>query len=163
MVMKMENKNYIEILKQDLRKKDEVLDQILDANQRQQDALEDPTLEPDAFDAIVEEKAKLIEKLEALDEGFEQIYARVRDALCENREQYKEDIKELQELIRILTDKNVQIQAGEKKNKALMTRKFAEVRKQVREIRSSQKIVNQYYQNMMKKNFVDPQFLDDKK
>ena len=41
--------------------------------------------------------------------------------------------------------------------------KFTEVKKQVREIRSSQKVVNQYYRNMMKTNYIDPQFLDNKK
>ena len=44
-----------------------------------------------------------------------------------------------------------------------MEQKFASVKKQVKEIRSSQKVVNQYYKNMMKKGYVEPQFLDNKK
>lgn len=159
----MESKNYINILKQDLTKKNHILNQIMDANQRQKDALEDPNLDPDDFDVIVEEKAKLIEQLEQLDDGFEQIYARVRDELQENGDAYKEDIKEMQALIRELTEKNAEIQTQEQRNKALMTQKFAMVKKKLREIRSSQKVVNQYYQSMMKKGYVEPQFWDDKK
>lgn len=159
----MEHKNYINILLQDLRKKNLVLDRIMEANQKQRDALEDPNLDPDDFDVIVEQKAKCIEQLEQLDEGFEQIYARVREELHANREQYLEEIKEMQALIRQLTDKSASIETQEQRNKALMTQKFANVHKQVREIRSSQKVVNQYYQNMMKRNYVDPQFLDNKK
>ena len=45
----------------------------------------------------------------------------------------------------------------------LMEQKFASVKKQVKEIRSSQKVVNQYYKNMMKKGYVEPHFLDNKK
>ena len=44
-----------------------------------------------------------------------------------------------------------------------MEQKFASVKKQVKEIRSSQKVVNQYYKNMMKKGYVEPHFLDNKK
>ena len=159
----MEHRNYINILLQDLRKKNLVLDQIIEANLKQRDALEDPNLDPDDFDTIVEHKAKLIEQLEQLDDGFEQIYARVREELMTNKAQYAGEIKEMQALIRQLTDKSASIETQEQRNKAMMTQKFAMVRKQVREIRSSQKVVNQYYQNMMKTNYIDPQFLDNKK
>lgn len=159
----MEHKNYINILLQDLRKKNLVLDQIIEANLKQREALEDPNLDPDDFDTIVEHKAKLIEQLEQLDDGFEQIYARVREELMTNKAQYAGEIKEMQALIRQLTDKSASIEVQEQRNKASMTQKFNSVRKQVREIRASQKVVNQYYHNMMKTNFIDPQFLDNKK
>lgn len=158
----MENA-YILILEQDLKKKNLILDKIIIANQKQRDALEDPNLDPDDFDKIVEEKAGLIEQLDQLDAGFEQVYNRVRDELQENKEAYKEDIALMQKLIRELTEKSATIQTQEMRNKDLMTQKFSAIKKQVREIRSSQKIVNQYYRNMMKANYVDPQFMDNKK
>lgn len=158
----MEN-TYILILEQDLKKKNLILDKIMIANQKQRDALEDPNLDPEDFDKIVEEKAGLIEQLEQLDIGFEQVYHRVRDELQDNKEAYKEDIALMQKLIRELTEKSATIQTQEMRNKDLMTQKFSAIKKQVREIRSSQKIVNQYYRNMMKANYVDPQFMDNKK
>lgn len=159
----MEHKNYINILLQDLRKKNLILDCIVEANLRQRDALEDPNLDPDDFDVIVQQKAKLIEQIEQLDDGFEQVYARVREELTANKAQYAGEIREMQTLIRQLTDKSASIEAQEQRNKALMTQKFNGVRRQVRQIRTSQKVVNQYYHNMMKTNFIDPQFLDNKK
>ena len=81
----------------------------------------------------------------------------------ENLEKAKAEILEMQNHIRLLTEKSMEIQAQEARNKQLMEQKFASVRKQVREIRSSQKVVNQYYKNMMKKGYVEPHFLDNKK
>ena len=67
------------------------------------------------------------------------------------------------EYIRRLTDKSATIQAQEARNKDLMTQKFASVRKQVKEVRKSQKVVNQYYKSMMKSGYMEPQFTDNKK
>ena len=69
----------------------------------------------------------------------------------------------MQDLIRKITDKSLLIQKQEAQNKELMEKKFTAVRSQAREVRKSQKIVNQYYKNMMKNNYNDPQFLDNKK
>lgn len=155
--------NYIEVLIQSLKKKNQVLDSIIRANHGQKEALEDPNLDPDDFDVIVEEKSALMDQLNQLDDGFEQIYARVREELQEHRENYKDEIHQMQELIRQMTDKSTAIQTQELRNKDLMSQKFASIKKQVREIRSSQKVVNQYYKNMMKTNYIDPQFTDSKK
>lgn len=159
----MGKNNYIQILEQDLKKKNQILDAVIQVNQVQKDALEDPNLDPDDFDEIVEEKGKLIDSLEHLDEGFEQIYARVREELMDNKEAYRDEIRRMQELIRQITDKTATIQADEQRNKVLMSQKFVAVKQQLREIRSSQKVVNEYYQNMMKSKFMAPQFLDNKK
>lgn len=80
-----------------------------------------------------------------------------------NKELYKDEILQMQGSIRALTEKSMEIQAQEARNKQLMEQKFTSVKKQVREIRSSQKVVNQYYKNMMKKGYVEPHFLDNKK
>lgn len=159
----MTSMNYILILLQDLKKKSLVLDGIINANQKQKEALEDPNLDPEDFDKLVEEKTRLIEELERLDSGFEQVFSRVREELQGNKESYKAEIREMQKMIREITDKSATIQTGELRNKELMQKKFSDVKRQVREIRASQKVVNQYYKNMMKANYVEPQFMDNKK
>lgn len=159
----MTSMNYILILLQDLKKKSLVLDGIINANQKQKEALEDPNLDPEDFDKLVEEKTQLIEELERLDSGFEQVFSRVREELQVNKESYKAEIREMQKMIREITDKSATIQTGELRNKELMQKKFSDVKRQVREIRASQKVVNQYYKNMMKANYVEPQFMDNKK
>lgn len=159
----MDNKNYMGILIQSLRKKEQILDQIVQLNIQQREELDDPNLDPDDFDQTMEKKAALIDQMEQLDEGFDQVYQRVREELADHKEQHRDVIAQMQELIKRLTDKSASIQAQEMRNKDLMTRKFQDVRRQVKEIRSSQKVVNQYYKNMMKSNYIDPQFLDNKK
>ena len=71
--------------------------------------------------------------------------------------------KQMQEVIRQLTDLNMQIHATEARNKEKATAKFAYIRQQAKEIRSSQKIVKEYYNNMMHKAYNEPHFLDNKK
>ena len=162
-VIKSMNNLYITILIESLEKKIRILDEIILVDQEQREGLEDPNLDPDDFDKIVEKKSDYIEQLDQLDSGFEELFARVRDELNENRETYKEQIHTMQDLIRKITDKSLMIQKQEAQNKELMQQKFAAVRSQAREVRKSQKIVNQYYKNMMKTNYVDPQFMDNKK
>ena len=151
----MADNQYITIMLQSLHKKEKVLNSIIQINKRQKEELENPSLDPDDFDKTVEEKSELIEQLELLDNGFEKLYEKVREELQTNKEIYKDEILKMQGCIRTLTDRSMEIQ--------LMEQKFASVKKQVKEIRSSQKVVNQYYKNMMKKGYVEPHFLDNKK
>ncbi|MDD6217640.1 MAG: flagellar export chaperone FlgN [Roseburia sp.] len=159
----MSKNPYIAILIQSLRKKEQVLESISIINQRQKTELEDPSLDPDDFDKTVEEKAKLIAELEKLDDGFDEVFQKVRDDLTNHKEEYRDEIKTMQDLIRSLTAKSATVQGQEARNKVLMEQKFTAIKGQVRKVRSSQKVVNQYYQNMMKANLVDPQFTDSKK
>lgn len=154
---------YISILIQSLEKKLRVLDEIIAKNHVQREGLEDPNLDPDDFDKTVKDKAALIEQLEGLDSGFEDVFERVKKELETNRGIYREEIKKMQELIWKITDKSMLIRRQEAENKRLMEQKFAAVRRQVKEVRQSQKVVNQYYKNMMKSGYVEPQFLDNKK
>ena len=93
-----------------------------------------------------------------LDEGFDQIYERVREELNTNKDQYQEQIQKLQELIRSITAESNSIQAEEQRNYQLAQRKFSDIKKQIREVK-----VSQYYRNMTKVNFIDAQFMDNKK
>lgn len=155
--------NYIEIMIQSLRKKNQVLDKILELSRGQSAWLDDIALTPEDFEANVGEKAALIEELEELDNGFEALYERVAGQLQENREQYREEILVMQKLIGQITDKSVEIQAVEARNKEQVEARFSTIRKQIKQVKDSQKIVKEYYKNMQKINYVDPQFMDNKK
>ena len=155
--------NYIGIMIESLRRKKDVLTDILKLSEEHSLLLDDPTLEPDTFEKNVNRKAALIEKLEQLDTGFESLYDKVKEELESNRDIHKEQIRQMQELIRALTELNMQIQATEARNKEKATAKFAYIRQQAKEIRSSQKIVKEYYNNMMHKAYNEPHFLDNKK
>ena len=157
------NDSYIEILKQSLTKKIELLDTIMALNVLQKDMLENPDLDPDELEENLNRKADLVEQLSKLDDGFSQIYDRVRADLTENRGAYSEDIAQMKRDITAIMDKSTAIQSQEKRNQVLMQQKFTSVKKQIKEVKKSRQAVNSYYRNMMKMGTPGSTFLDDKK
>lgn len=153
---------YVDIMLQSLEKKEKVLDEIIRLNIQQRDGLEDPDQTPDEFDEIVEAKAQLIEQLEQLDSGFEKLFERVKAELDGNKEKYADKIRSMQGHIKSITDKSVEIQAQESRNKDLMTQKFASIKQQVKQVRTGKNVADKYYKSMSKLDNVDPQFLDNK-
>ena len=156
------SETYIEILLQSLNKKEQVLKEIIRLDEVQKAQLEDEMCSVDDFDETVEAKSQCIEQLEQLDSGFQKVYDRVSEELKENKEAHADEIRRMKEMIRRLTDLSVEIQAQEARNKDLMVKKFADVKKKTRELRTSGKAANEYYKNMMKINNIDPQFMDNK-
>ncbi len=154
---------YIEILIQSLKKKLDTLQKIQEMNKEQKLLLADENLTPEEFEKNVQKKGRLVEQLEMLDQGFDEVYQRVRGELSDHKEAHKPQIAVLQEQIRQITALSSDIQAQEKRNYELAVKKFDSVRKQIREVKASHKAVNQYYQNMRRINLVDPQFMDKKK
>ncbi len=159
----MQRNDYIAVLKQGLAKKVQILDRIIVKNTLQKQLLADPELPPDDLEQNLAEKAELVEQLIELDQGFEQVYERVKEELLQNRAAYAADIAVMQRYISEIMEKSTQVQTQEQRNKDLILTKFSTVKKQIREVKSSKKAVSQYYKNMMKLNYVDPQFLDNKK
>ena len=153
---------YVDIMIQSLNKKIQVLDKIMELNEVQKAQLEDVNTLVDDFDKTVEEKGKLIEQLEQLDSGFDKLYDRVKECLLENKTAYASKIKILQTCIREITDKSMQIQTQEARNKEAMQRKFAYVKEKAKVVRANGKAVNNYYKNMMGLNYIEPQFMDTK-
>lgn len=159
----MQNKGYITALKQGLEKKIQILDKIIEENALQRQLLADPELDPDDFEKNLNDKAALVEQLTMLDDGFDTVYERVREELQQNRTAYAVDITCMQKYISAIMEKSTQIQTEEQRNRELVVQKFTSVKKQIREVKSSHKAVNEYYQNMMRLNYVEPQFMDNKK
>lgn len=155
--------SYIDIMIQSLEKKAAILDQLIELNKQQKLYLQDPNLSPDDFEKNMDRKAALIDGLVQLDNGFEELFGRVRDALYANRDAYAFQIKRMQDLIREITEKSNTVQTQEARNKEQVQHKFADIRKQVKGVRNSQKVVRQYYQNMVKQGGTEPRFLDNKK
>lgn len=159
----MSSEDYITILAESLKKKNAVLDEVQKANEEQKQILADENLTPEAFEKTLDKKSELIGQLNQLDEGFEQIYEKVREEMQNHMEQYVNQIYQMQEEIQKITDKTVAIQAEELRNKQLIENKFSSIKKQIREVKSSQKAVNTYYRNMMNRGVMEAQFLDRKK
>ena len=69
----------------------------------------------------------------------------------------------MQTLIKAITEQTNTIQTQEIRNREEASRKFADVRDQVKGVRNSQKVVHQYYQNMMRQKSYAAQVIDNKK
>ena len=129
---------YIAIMLQSLKKKEQVLDEIIRLDDRQKDTLTDPECPFDVFDETVEAKSACIEKL----------YAQVAEELDQNREDYAKEIRDMQQCIRRVTDKSVKIQAQEARNKELMREKFATIHRQAKAVRKNSRAITGYYNSM---------------
>ncbi len=159
----MPEENYLDILEQSLKKKLGILIKIRQENEQQRLMLLDENVTPKEFEKNLEAKASLVEQLDLLDEGFEETYVHVRDFLDAHKKAYQEQIQRLQELIRQITAEGSSIQAEEQRNYKLAEKKFVSLKKQIREVKASHKIVTQYYRTMNKTNYINAQFLDNKK
>ncbi len=159
----MDEKNYIQILEDSLETKIDLLRRLQVLCGEQAEILKDSNAAPEAFEKNIEEKGKLIDRLSAMDQGFDALFSKVQDEMERNREQYRTSIAHMQEMIREITQRSSNLQVLEQQNKELAKAKFSQIRTQTKEIRQSRKAVNSYYQNMMKMNTVDPQFMDSKK
>ncbi len=161
--MQNSEQNYLVILKESLDKKIRLLEDILEQNKLQENILHEPEIDFDRFNDTVHVKEKCIKELEVLDRGFQTIYDRVKEALNEDKEAYRQDIKELQEKIKTITEKSMDIQSGEARNKEAFQKSITESRKNIRSVKTANKVASNYYQSMNKLNVVDSQFLDTKK
>lgn len=160
----MENTSgFVVMLRESLERKIFLLDRIIAVNEKQLDVLRDVNSLPEDLEATVNEKSDLVEELDTLDEGFETVFSKVKIEIEKNRDIYRDEISKMKILIRQITDRSAQIQSQEIRNKENAEGKFSYIKDQVKKITMSQKAVNTYYRNMMKVNYVDPQFMDDKK
>ncbi len=142
--------NYLEILEKSLHKKLHVLDKVQEYNEKQYECFSAENVDMEGFDAAIEEKGKLIEELNKLDEGFETLYAGIAEQLKSNKDKYAPQIGGLQDLIRQVTEKSVSVQAQEARNKALIEKFFAKEKNQIRDGRVNSKVAYGYYKSLDK-------------
>jgi len=154
--------NYLMLLEESLRKKLQVMAEVQKYNLHQQELFQSGMADIDKFDEYVEEKGLLIDKLNALDSGFDKLYANVAAELKDNRAQYAEQIRRLQGLVTEVTDASVAIQTQEARNKKLIEDFFRRQRDGIRMGRKSSKAALGYYKTMSKSAVVAPQLMDKK-
>ena len=158
-------KQYLAIMEQSLEKKIGILDRIIAKNQEQNAILNDPNMKWEDFDDNANRKMELIEEIDKLDEGFEDLFERVKEELESpgGKEKNAAQIVRMQELIRQITEKSTSIQAQEARNKVLVEQYFQQSRERIRKGRTSSKAAMDYYKSMSQTSFAQPHFLDDKK
>lgn len=156
------NGSYLDLMIDSLNKKIHLLEKIQEVNVHQKQIVSDARFEMEELDATVEEKGRYIDEINKLDDGFETLYERVREALQENKSQYSQQISVMQQLIQRVVELSASIEAEEKRIKAGVENQFSKVKQAVKETRKNSRAVSNYYKNMTKLDS-EPQFMDKKK
>ncbi|MBO4903273.1 MAG: flagellar protein FliT [Lachnospiraceae bacterium] len=146
-----ETQNYLQMMIESLRKKEDVLKKIIEKNKAQADCIHEKEygdIEWDRFNVLIAEKETLIERINELDGGFQSVYDRIKDELAENKASYKKEIETMQALIAKLTDLSVEIQTSEERNRARIEAVLMAAKKEIRKSRKSMQAVSNYYKSM---------------
>lgn len=159
----MQEREYLDVLIQSLRKKLVLLNRIAILSQEQRELLQDEDMTPEAFDLNVRDKDELIQQIVTLDAGFDEVYAHIKDLMERDHALYEDQLQQMRELIRLIMAKDASIRAEEKRNYELAQRKFATIKSKVREMKANRKMVNSYYKSMTRQNPGESMFLDNKK
>lgn len=160
--------SYLEMMVRSLDRKMEILNRIEQENRKQRDLLDFPVqekeeegFEEEAFQRTVEEKGRLIEELLKLNEGFDLLFAKVQKELSGQWDDYRNQVRAMQEKIRIITELSSRIRVQEQRNKALVDRYFSEERTKIKIGKRSTASAMKYYQTMNKTQHVGPQVFDE--
>ena len=158
-----EKSTYVDILVMALKKKITILEQ-MDRDALEQEALlkkQDVSMEE--IESTEERKRISLEELEKADMGFERVYERVKDAFEENRYLYEVEIKEMQQLIKKITDYTAKIQAQELRNKQFMEYYFQRKKNEVKAVQFNQHSANKYTSHLADRESGVSYFFDNRK
>lgn len=153
---------YIEIMTDGLRKKSTLLDAITESNLKLEQVICQQEMDMEAFKTLLDEKDDYAKQIKQLDEGFQSLFDKIADEVRSNKEKYRQQILDMQQLIREITDKAVQIQETESKQRLTIEGQFSRMRKKLRVAKQGMDVAQNYYKSMSKLNIVDSQFLDKK-
>ena len=153
----------LDMLEESLVKKIEVMKKIQEENQRQKEILSNPeNVDFEAFDKTLDMKGEYIDELNALDDGFQSLFDRVKEEVGSNKDQYADQIKRMQALIQEITGLSASIEAEEHRNKKLAETYFSITRERMAHSKHSSEVAFNYYQTMSNFKNIPPQFVDKK-
>ena len=154
---------YLNSLIEGLKAKENMLDELTALTEKQQDIVSGEKIDWDAFDAIVDEKSDIIEKLNQNDEGFTAVFDRIKDDLKSQMGKYSSYIEQIKSGIANVTNKSTSLMALEQRTKTRVENAFKRQKKEYNNSKTSSRVATNYYNAMNKMNFVDPQLMDSKK
>lgn len=154
--------SYLSILDDSLKKKIAILDGMQELNEQQSKLLDTSPIDWDALEAYAEQKSELIEKLNALDEGFQAIYNNVKSELDTGKEKYSTEIKSIQDKITLIMEKSSHVMAVEGRNHDKIKRQLSLERREMTTVKKTSQYAANYYKTMNKISD-EPVFMDKKK
>lgn len=145
-----EKEAYLFVLKDVTLKKIEILDQVLEMTYLLEEAILKFPLSYDLLIDLVSQKSMLVNELEQLDISFETTYQNVESVIKDHYNQYKNEIKIIQELIKQLMETSIQLSALETKVKQGFDELRRKQRSDIQKYHVNKKITSNYnpYQHM---------------
>lgn len=153
----------LQILQDSLVKKIELLTAIEEKSREQEALVKKESFSLKEIDENMDAKSKLIEQLTLLDNGFETLYEKIRVELIDNKDLYRVQIEEIQNLIVEVTARGASIEAIEARNKAAIEAFFCKNKKELQSKKKTSSVVHSYYRTAKKLQSAPPQFFDQKK
>ena len=154
---------YMSMLIDSQEKKLALLEKVIELDKEQEEIITGDEPDMGALNANINAKGALIDELDRLDDGFESLYAKVREDFIQNKDAHKEEIRTLQGLIRQITEKIAQIEAMEARSKINFENYMKQRRNSFKDNKNAVKAANTYAVNMRKMNKIDSMFVDNKK
>lgn len=143
-------------------KKEKLLVSLIAFTKKQEEILKKDDFEAESFDRILEEKGRLIEEVNLLDEGFDSIFSIVKPSIMEEPSRYKESLLPMQDLIKRLTAKGVELETAERRNQLKMENVLKRDKTKIKKFHVNNEAAAKYYSSMMKTG-ENPNFFMDKK
>ena len=154
---------YIRMMLDILGKKENHLASLLELTTAQEQLLKGEEFIEEEFTELIAKKRGHLLKIEEADNGFQAIYNRVAEEMKNNKDEYKDQIIEMQSLSTRVTDLGVKLSALEEKNKTALEANLQGKRQNIRQFKVSKQTADKYYKNMIGMQTGASYFMDQKK
>ncbi len=139
---------YLNILIDSLKKKENLLLKLKTETLKQEEIIGQQEFNADRFDETLNAKQAYIEELLKTDEGFMEIYEKIKDDLKTNASDYRSEIETAKALIKKQTEMSIELQTLESKNQTGLQIHLSKGKQKVRDFNANSKTVAAYYKNM---------------
>lgn len=146
---KFENSVYVSMMADSLKRKEGILEYLYKKTEEQETILKEREPDLEQFQQTIDEKGIRITQLDQLDQGFDALFRMVEKEIQAHRENYKEEILEMQGRIRRVSDLSMKIQVLERQNSDRLKGYLSKKRNEIREVRVNGRTASNYYQNMV--------------
>ena len=139
--MNSNNSVYVRMMVDVLKRKEKILQQILEQTKEQEVILKQEDVDYDRFQ-------ELLDELNQIDEGFDALFKKVEKEITVHKKNYLTEIVTMQKLISAVSDLGLRIQALEAQNSERFKIYLASKRKQIHDYHVNSQTASRYYQNM---------------
>ena len=154
----------VNLLLDTLNRKRQLLREIKKYTEDQKVLLSKEDFDMKAFKNVMKNKQVRIDLLAKLDDGFQSTFERVKNVLISQPTIYKDEILEMKNLIKEVSDLGIDVQVQEERNKINFEVKSKGVKSEVKSFRSHKTAMKKYQNSYNSQNKADaPKFFDSKK